>query len=458
MHRGPDGYATAGKDGAFRLWDPSFQPITCINLCDTAVGYPSLCIRSVCWAGDKIACGTADSEIFEVSVSDKMNPTTLAQGHADGELWGLAVHPTRPLFITASDDRTLRVWDTTTHECTARKTLKHPARSAQFNPEGDVVAVGLKNGHVFVLQFPGLKLVAKLAERKDAVHSIKFSPDGSVLAVGSNDGFVDFYDAARDFAKLGSSRRLLSFVTQMDFSTSGSTLQVNVGSGDRLFLEAPGGAEVKEIPESTEWHTWTSVLGEEVNGIWGKYTDANDVNATDTTHGSLVASGDDFGKVKLFRYPSPKKGARHRSYSGHSAHVTNVRFSPDGATLLTTGGADHAVFQWKVHADGGQPDGHYHSHSEDSGTAEDYSGEIEIDSDVEREGQQLCVPPRPLPTPSHAPLRNLPPHGFRPLARARGCVGSRRARSLKLTLRCGVRAVLAGTSATKCQRARAGRS
>lgn len=275
MHHGADGYATAGKDGAFRLWDQSFAPITCVNLLDSSVAYPGLSIRSVCWAGDRIACGTQDSEIFEVTVQDKLHPVALAQGHADGELWGLTVHPREPLFLTASDDRTVRVWSTASHACTARKALPAEARSAQFSPAGDRVAVGLKDGRVLVLRFPELTQAAALADRQEAVHSLKFSPDGAVLAVGCNDGYVDFYNAAANdgFGRLGSSARLASFVTQMDFSTDGTLLQVNLGNGERLFLRAPGGGELAgsggKPPKGTYWHTWTSVFGEEVNGIWG---------------------------------------------------------------------------------------------------------------------------------------------------------------------------------------------
>lgn len=31
------------------------------------------------------------------------------QGHCEGELWALAVHPTKPLAMTGSDDRSVRL-------------------------------------------------------------------------------------------------------------------------------------------------------------------------------------------------------------------------------------------------------------------------------------------------------------------------------------------------------------
>lgn len=65
----------------------------------------------------------------------------------------------------------------------------------------------------------------------------------------------------------------------------------------------------KEEIESIHWQSWTCVLGAEVNGVWEKYTDTTDVNASDTNfqHGVIV-TGDDFGLVKLFRFPCIKKG------------------------------------------------------------------------------------------------------------------------------------------------------
>lgn len=51
------------------------------------------------------------------------------------------------------------------------------------------------------------------------------------------------------------------------------------------------------------------MIGPEVSGIWPKYTNISDVNSVDANYCSAVlVAGDDFGLVKLFRFPCLKKG------------------------------------------------------------------------------------------------------------------------------------------------------
>ena len=72
-----------------------------------------------------------------------------------------------------------------------------------------------------------------------------------------------------------------------------------------------GGTRIvrKEEIEPIKWATWTGVLGTEVLGVWPKYSQVNDVNATDAAlEHNVVVTGDDFGLVKLFRFPTVKKG------------------------------------------------------------------------------------------------------------------------------------------------------
>ena len=103
-------------------------------------------VRSVCWAGEKVLVGTKDSEVFELSVQDRDNPRLLVGGHTEGELWALAVHPSRQIFATGSDDKTIRIWDMKERSPMVRCTAPHPVRSLAFSPNGEHLAAGMQDG------------------------------------------------------------------------------------------------------------------------------------------------------------------------------------------------------------------------------------------------------------------------------------------------------------------------
>jgi microtubule-associated protein-like 6 len=60
-----------------------------------------------------------------------------------------------------------------------------------------------------------------------------------------------------------------------------------------------------------------------------------------------VACADDFGGVSLLNYPCVVEDAPCVVGRGHSSHVMNVRFSPDDDWVVSVGGKDRAVFQWR---------------------------------------------------------------------------------------------------------------
>jgi hypothetical protein len=55
---------------------------------------------------------TSSSDTANASTSADLTAavpgTLIAGGHCKGELWGLAVHPAQPQFVTCGDDATLR--------------------------------------------------------------------------------------------------------------------------------------------------------------------------------------------------------------------------------------------------------------------------------------------------------------------------------------------------------------
>lgn len=69
---------------------------------------------------------------------------------------------------------------------------------------------------------------------------------------------------------------------------------------------------------------------------------------TRSNSGLLLATANDFSTIKVYRYPSiiPNLG-NATTLTGHSSHVTSVRWSVGDECLLSTGGEDKCIFQWR---------------------------------------------------------------------------------------------------------------
>ena len=95
-------------------------------------------------------------------------------------------------------------------------------------------------------------------------------------------------------------------------------------------------------------------------------------------------------------------GAKFKKYLGHSAHVTNVRFTYNQSHVISVGGADNAIFQWKfIPPGGGVADSEDESvisqlraGSETEGSDSELSDVGSLDSDLQREEEMTydrCV-------------------------------------------------------------------
>jgi len=144
-----------------------------------------------------------------------------------------------------------------------------------------------------------------------------------------------------------------SAVTQLDWSQDGEKLKTNDTSYEILYYDA---RTVKKDPHGVSayrdehWDTWTCILGWPVQGIFTGSMDGSDINGVARTHQPhedgyhLLATADDFGKVKLFRYPSMVEESEFIEGTGHSSHVTMVDFSRDDEYLFSAGGNDTCIF------------------------------------------------------------------------------------------------------------------
>mmetsp|Transcript_7472 Transcript_7472/g.24809 ORF Transcript_7472/g.24809 Transcript_7472/m.24809 type:complete len:915 (+) Transcript_7472:548-3292(+) len=293
---------------------------------------------------DVFIAGTARCDIWEVDES----PEVIIPGHS-ADLYCIAWHPLKPnIFASAAETNRLCLWDAANRQqlrAVALGAVK--LRSAAFSPDGTLLAAGCKNGGVHVVDAETLQPLHWVKTFETAVDDIRFCPNSRFLAAASHDTFIDIFSVDEDFARIGRCSGHSATVTHIDWSADGSILATNSGAYEILYFNSHG-RQVKQNQRDTDWDTYTCILGFPVMGIWPDGADGTDINAVDRSHGGRhVVAADDYGGVRLFNYPCVVQDAPCQIAKGHSSHVMCARFSADDRWVLSAGGHDRAIFQWR---------------------------------------------------------------------------------------------------------------
>ncbi|XP_040916204.1 echinoderm microtubule-associated protein-like 1 isoform X6 [Toxotes jaculatrix] len=338
---------SGGKDRRLISWDSSYQQIQTVEV-------PELFgpIRTIAEGrGETVLIGTTKNFVLQGSLDGEFMPIT--QGHTD-ELWGLAVHPWKSQFLTCGYDRQVSLWDSSAHQLIWTKSLEDAAQSAGFHPSGAVVAIGTQIGRWLVLDTDSKDLVTVHTDGNEQLSVMRYGPDGNFLAIGSHDNYIYIYAVAengRKYSRVGKCSGHSSFITHLDWSVDSQYLVSNSGDYEILYWIPSVCKQVVSVETSRdiEWASSTCTLGFQVFGLWPDGSDGTDINAVcRSSDKSLLVTGDDFGKVHLFSYPCSQFRAPSHFYGGHSSHVTNVNFLYDDSYLVSTGGKDMSVMQWRI--------------------------------------------------------------------------------------------------------------
>ena len=207
-----------------------------------------------------------------------------------------------------------------------------------------------------------------------------------IYAVGSHDNNIYVYslEVQHKMDKESKCPKLLfslkghnSYITHIDFSEDGNFLQSNCGAYELLFWDTeitnpenpqPDSSSKKRLKSSrhtrdVKFSTFTCTLGWPVQAIWPDAADGTDINTVDRgdlikeeNPQTLVATGGDDGKVRIFHYPCITRGAKYIEGIGHSSHVTKVKFIKEKSMdrrhekkrIISTGGGDKCIFQWHL--------------------------------------------------------------------------------------------------------------
>ena len=382
---------TGAKDNTIKVLTRSLKILATIDCTKTLP--ESVCpqIRALAVSSDnkRLLIGTYGSEIYQSTFSGPISEKTsfsdatcFMTGHYTpnkqwtNEVWGLAPFHKGDQYVSSSDDGTLRLYSAlerkqlkVTRTTLDSKKEETPldkqtgdlqdsvkGRCIDVSQDDSLIAVGFKDGFVKIYEAESLEQKLSFKHAKEWISDLKFSPDNNLLAVGSHDNAIYLYSIPQ-FKKLFVMNKHSSYITHLDWSENSNNLHSNCGAYELLFWDAstgkqlPGGASaLKDEP----WATWTCVLGFPVQGIWPMYADGTDINYVDRSKNKhsggyhLLASGDDFGKVRILRYPSVLKNSEAVSGVGHSSHVPCVKWSENDEFLYSVGGEDNCVFQWQV--------------------------------------------------------------------------------------------------------------
>ncbi|KAG8443603.1 hypothetical protein GDO86_008955 [Hymenochirus boettgeri] len=337
-----------GKDRKVIMWDHDLNPEREIEVPDQ---YGA--IRAVAEGkADQFLIGTSRNFILRGTFNDGFQVEV--QGHTD-ELWGLATHPFKDLLLTCAQDKQVCLWNSVDHSLEWTRLLDEPGHCAEFHPSGTVVAIGTHSGRWFVLDAETRDLVSIHTDGNEQLSVMRYSVDGSLLAVGSHDNFIYLYNVSengRKYSRYGKCTGHSSYITHLDWSPDNQHIMSNSGDYEILYWDIPSGCKLirnRSDCKDIDWATYTCVLGFQVFGVWPEGSDGTDINALVRSHArKVIAVADDFCKVHLFQYPCSKPKAPSHKYSAHSSHVTNVSFTHNDGHLISTGGKDMSIIQWRL--------------------------------------------------------------------------------------------------------------
>ncbi len=304
----------------------------------------------------------------------------------------IAFTPDGRQLVSASDDKTIRVWDLATAKTV--RTIRGESAPGDagkvyamaLSPDGKWLAAGGwthpecvgRCGEIRLYEFASGKLVALLKGHTNVVLGLSFSPDGSRLISGSLDHTAILWDSGIRAGVRVAEPKLLhrleghkAVIYAVGFSPDGSRAVTGSGNNDlRLWRVADGkelahmtghGAQVYSlavapdgIVASGDWsgeiRLWEARDGRFLR-ILARQEGTRVGSLSFSPDGKLLLSGNAaaIGPFPLHVYDIAT-GKEMATYTGHDNTVYATAFSPDGRWAATGGGDNEEIHLWDPHS------------------------------------------------------------------------------------------------------------
>ena len=271
------------------------------------------------------------------------------RGHTSG-VRSARFSPDGALIVTASVDRTVRIWDALTGQ-PIRVLAGHSdgVRTALFSPDGKRIVTASRDRSARLWDTATGRQICVLSGHTDLVTSAAFSPDGRRVATASYDRTARIWDSAtcRQTLTLSGHKDLLASAS---FSPDGRHLvtasydktariwdsatgrQLSVLSTPRLWSAAfsPDGQQVVTAADDDTARVWDAGTGQELIVLRGHGEVVSYAAFSPDGRSIVTASHDNTARIW--------DTATHQQVmvlSGHADRVSSARFAPDGRRVVT---------------------------------------------------------------------------------------------------------------------------
>ncbi len=317
---------SGGADGAIKVWKLDSNIYS--NIYTKNPAYPSLTIKghsAGVWGvafspDDSMIASASDDSTIKLFQTDGTLIKTFT-GH-QSSVWDIAFSPDGRTIISSSEDKTIKLWQL---DGTVRKTFTgHGAgvMAISISKDGKIIASGSADKTVKLWTREG-NLLDTLKKHDAGVWDVAMSDDNKLIASGSLDSSVKLWQPQSKFLK---------------------TFNIHDGT-------------VWGVKYSPDGKTIASASGDKTIKLWKQDNKIITIKASNAAinfiafspDGNTLASADADKNINLWQLQNINKNSTSipaLTLTGHNSEVKSISFSPDGE-ILASGSGDKTIKLWK---------------------------------------------------------------------------------------------------------------
>jgi WD40 repeat protein len=261
--------------------------------------------------------GTKDDQLQTLQALRQANYQVLEQNRLEGHAGGVnsvnfSLDGSK--IVTASEDKTARVWDVQGKLLATISGHEGGVNSVNFSPDGSKIVTASEDKTARVWDVQG-KLLRTMSGHSGSVMSANFSPNGSKIVTASEDRTMRVWDL------------------------QGNLLRTMSGHTDRVMSAnfSPDGRKIVTASFDKTARVW-NLQGNLLRTISAHAGSVRSANFSPDGSKIVTASFDKTARVWNLQ------GNLLATISGHSSYATSANFSPNGKKIITAAGKTARVW------------------------------------------------------------------------------------------------------------------